>query len=178
MVEQARFFVKELDYSPLAVKIHVSHRGENFLDVVNQLSNEGIRVNCTACMTPMQAYQAAAAGAHYVSLFYNRIRDGRDDEKFSIERATGLEKRYFELEEFDPDVAVRHTRELISVFPDVEIIAGSIRSPMDIKHAGLSGAHVVTASLSILHAGLGHFKTDEAVDVFLADLAQWLTPTA
>lgn len=63
IVRDARRFTKELNYSGLAVKVHISHRSQNMLGAISALSNAGIAVNCTACMAPLQAYAAAAAGA-------------------------------------------------------------------------------------------------------------------
>ena len=76
MKQQAHELWDALAYEHLAVKVHVSHAGQHNLAVIKELAAEGIAVNCTACMTPLQAGLAAAVGARYVSLFYNRIRDG------------------------------------------------------------------------------------------------------
>jgi len=174
MVEQGEQFVKELAYKHLAVKVHVAYKGTSRLNVVRELSSRGIAVNCTACMTPMQAMMAAAAGAKYVSLFYNRIKDGKTD-GFATERSQLLETGVIEECDFCPDTVVRETRALLDHYPNAEIIAGSIRSVLDVKHAGLAGAHIVTAGPKILLKGLQHYKTDEAVGQFLTDFAKWLS---
>ena len=135
MLTQAAQFVKELNYPPLAVKVHVSHRGKSHLNVVRELSKRGIAVNCTACMTPLQAMMAAAAGAKFVSLFYNRIRDAKTD-SFEAERRQLLAGKFIEESDFDPNNVVRETRSLLSHYPNAEIIVGSIRTALDVKHAG------------------------------------------
>jgi transaldolase len=175
MIAQAEQFVKALGYKELAVKVHVSYRGTSRLNVVRELAQRRIAVNCTACMTPMQAMMAAAAGAKYVSLFYNRIRDGKMD-GFAAERKQLLDGGVIEQTDFDPDQTVRETRALLENYPGAEIIAGSIRTVLDVKHAGLAGAHIVTAGPKILKKALEHYKTDEAVGQFLSDFAKWLAP--
>jgi transaldolase len=175
MITQAGQFVNALGYDKLAVKVHVSYKGTSRLNVVRELTERGIAVNCTACMTPMQAMMAAAAGAKYVSLFYNRIRDGEKD-GFVVERKQLLDAGVIEQGDFDPDRTVRETRSLLAHYPAAEIIAGSIRTVLDVKRAGLAGAHIVTAGPKILKKALEHFKTDEAVGQFFADFSKWLAP--
>lgn len=173
MVAQARQFAKELKYKHLAIKIPIGYQNQNNLAVIRELSARGITVNCTACMTPLQLTLAAAAGAKFVSLFYNRLRDSETEEKYKNERSALFEKKIVEKMDFDPDQVLRETRALLSDYPDAEIIVGSIRTPLDVKRAGLAGGHIVTASLKILKEALGHFKTDHAVEQFLADFKQW-----
>jgi transaldolase len=175
MVAQAQEFVKSLGYEHLAIKIPVSYKGRDYLEVVKELSGQGITVNCTACMMPLQAMMAAASGAKYVSIFYNRLRDGEKEEKYTKERTEALSTKIIEQGDFDPDQVIRETRALLAAYPDAEIIAGSIRTPIDVKHAGLAGTHIVTTSLKIIRAALGHFKTDDAVELFLKDFAAWKT---
>jgi len=143
------------------------------MEVIKELSQENIAVNCTACMVPLQSLAAATTGARYVSPFYNRIRDGETEEKFKEERTKLLNGGVIENSDFDPNNVIRETRTLLDEYPDTEIIAGSIRTPLDIKHAGLAGAHIVTVSLKILKLALNHFKTDDAVARFLNDFANW-----
>ena len=174
MIEQAKDFVEKLKYPHLAIKIHISHGQENKLAVVHELARLGITVNCTACMTSLQAMAAAAAGAKYVSFFYNRLRDGGTEKKFSKEREEKLKNGALETTDFDPDQVIRDARELIAPYEGVEIISGSIRTVKDIKHAGLAGSHIVTASLKVIKEALGHYKTDEAVGQFFNDFKTWI----
>lgn len=174
MIKQAKDFVKALKYKNLAVKIPVSYKGENYLWVVKELARGGMAVNCTACMSPMQLAMAAAAGAKYVSLFYNRVRDGAKEEVSAAERKRLLDEGTLDEGDFDPNHILRETRPLMNNYPKVEIIAGSIRTVLDIKEASLNGAHIVTASLKILKSALLHFKTDHGVGQFMSDFASWL----
>lgn len=175
MVAQASEFVRTLGYPHLAVKIPISHKGRHYLEVIRELSQRGIRVNCTAGMNAMQMALAAASGASYVSIFYNRLRDGGAEEKFAAPRADALKNKVLEASDFDPDQVIRDTRALIAPYPGVEIISGSIRTATDVKRAGLAGSHIVTTSLKIIKESLVHYKTDEAVDQFLADFKAWIS---
>ena len=174
MVEQAKQFVKELRYKNLAIKIPIGYKNENNLAVIRELTSRGITVNATACHTSLQLISAAASGAKYVSLFYNRVRDGAKEEQYGKERELLLKDKLLEENDYDPDAILRETRALLSDYPETEIIAGSIRTALDIKHAGLNGAHIVTASLKIIKNSFSHFKTDYAVEQFLADFSAWM----
>ncbi len=176
MVRQAVEFKNVLKWHDLAVKVHIDHNGTENLAVIHELAKRNIAVNATACMTVYQAVAAAAAGARYVSLFWGRIRDGGTDEKFFVERNQYIEAKKVRMADFDPSVAVRETRNFLDrEYPGAEIIAGSIRAPLDVKDAGLAGAHIVTVQPKTLRAMLGHFKTDEVVGQFFTDFKAWLS---
>jgi transaldolase len=174
MIAQAELYAQELAYEHLAIKIPVSQHGTSFTGVIRELTQRGIAVNCTACMTPMQALAAAGAGASYASLFYNRIRDG-SLEQHHKERGVALATKLVEEMDFDPVQVVTDTARLLKMsYPQTEIIAGSIRTVVDIKQAGLAGAHIVTVPPKLFVPLLGHYQTDGAVDGFLSDMARWL----
>lgn len=175
IMRQVNEFVEQLPWPMLAIKIHIDRAGKDNLALIYELSKRGIPVNCTACMTVYQAMTAAAAGSRYVSLFWARIKDGGTEDKFASERNKLINEGKLRLEDFDPAIAVRETRTLLERFyPNTEIIAGSIRKPVDVKDAALSGAHIVTVQPKILRSMLGHFKTDEVVDQFFKDFHAWI----
>lgn len=174
MITQAEEFVAKLKYVYTAVKIPVGYKDQNNLWVIRELTKRGIIVNCTACHTPLQLMMAAASGAKYVSLFYNRVRDGATEEAYALPREKMLKEKALDMKDYDPNAILRDTRELLEDYPQAEIIAGSIRTPVDVKEAGLNGAHIVTASLKIIKSALSHYKTDHAVDQFLKDFSAWL----
>ncbi len=124
-------------------------------------------------MTPLQLGMSAAAGATFVSLFYNRVRDGAKETEYETVRKEMLEKKDIEPADFDPNNVLREAQALLAPHSKAEIIAGSIRSVLDVKEAGINGAHIVTASLKTIKAALSHFKTDHAVENFLKDFKQW-----
>ena len=174
MVSQAELFKHELGYENLAIRVPISQHCRSFTSVIRQLTSRGIEVNCTACITPLQALAAAAAGARYVTLFYNRIRDGALDNHHK-EHGALLAAKLAEDADFDPAHVVAEASRLLQMsYPKAEIIASSIRSVLDIKKAGLAGAHIVTLPPRLFIPLLSHYKTDEAVDSYLADISRWL----
>lgn len=190
IVRQAHDFVESFAHPHLSVKVQV---GWDELEAIRRLSQEGISVNCTCCMTTNQAVMAAAAGAKYVSLFWGRIRDmGSIEEKLKDPALSGekrtilvsharmkqeyLQRGVMEERQFDPAYAVQNTREILDRwYPGVEIIAGSMRSASDVKNAGLSGAHIVTVPPKFFPDMISHFKTDEVVQDFLNDFEKWMS---
>ncbi|MBI1974767.1 MAG: hypothetical protein HYS57_00215 [Parcubacteria group bacterium] len=177
MVRQAKEFVDMLGYPGLAIKIHILYQGQDNLSVIRALARQGISVNCTACMSVYQAVLAAAAGAKYVSLLWGRIKDGgKPSAQFAAYYNELLEKNILAPTDFDPKVAVSETRQILDRhYPKSEIIAGSIRSPLDIKEASLAGAHIVTLNPKFLPQMTGHFKTEEIVSQFFNDFQTWLS---
>lgn len=69
MVEEAKFMAKELGKETY-IKIPTIPEG---LKAMKILSKEGYRITATAIYTPMQAFLAAKAGAHYAAPYVNRI---------------------------------------------------------------------------------------------------------
>ena len=175
IIRQAKYFIKEFGYPNLSIKVQV---GWNELETIRRLSEEGVSVNCTACMTPTQAVMAAAAGAKYVSLFWGRIRDAGDPEKSKTlwgALSKLREEKALEDSDSDPAAVVRQTRTLLDQRgAAAEIIAGSMRSVADVKQAGLAGAHIVTVPPKFFPAMISHPKTEEVVDQFLKDFEGWL----
>ena len=150
MVFQAREIMQKLNYAGLNIKIPV---GYEELQVINELTNLKIPVNCTCCFTAPQMELAALSGARYVSLFYNRLYDI----------------------DGDPLKVLRRVRNFIDENDlNCEIIAGSIRNSYDLENAWDAGAHIVTAGYNIIQKSMKHPKTDESVDGFLKDFAEWI----
>jgi transaldolase len=150
MILQAEDFVRHFGgYRSLNVKIAV---GWDELAVVRELRQRGIKVNCTCCMSYNQAIIAANAGANYVSLFFNRIKDSGSDATAVVrDVATTLHERHC----------------------PAELIVGSIRHVQDVAEAFRAGADIVTVPMKILRQMPLHPKTDEAVQQFLADFERW-----
>ena len=176
IMTQARRFRDMLHYEQLSIKIQI---GLNELEVIRKLREDCFSVNCTCCMDTLQAVLAAASGARYVSLFYGRIRDGgtaglnQDHDK---KRAEAMKSGILDDKDFDPAAVINMTRTLLDKsYPEVEIIAGSIRKATDIRDAGLAGAHIVTVPPKFFPQMAEHFKTEEVVEEFLANFRKWLT---
>src|SRR3989344_5371839 len=102
MVRQAKKFIKEIKYKNLAIKIPIGFEGQNNLSVIKELAQDGIQVNATACMTSLQLLLSAEAGARYVSLFYNRLRDSAT-EKGREELVTS---KVVDKNDFNPNVVL------------------------------------------------------------------------
>lgn len=190
ILRQAHDFMESFGHPHLSVKVQI---GWNELEAIRKLSQEGVSINCTCCMTISQATMAAAAGARYVSLFWGRIRDmGTVEQKLQDPTLTQekrmilvsharlrrdyLERGALEERHFDPAYVVKSTREVVDkYYPNVEIIAGSMRSASDVKNAGLAGAHIVTVPPKFFPDLISNFKTDEVVQDFLRDFEKWLS---
>lgn len=149
MIEQARTFIKEMNYSGLTIKIPINGTdGTDRLSVIRALSREKIAVNCTCCITWFQAFAAAKAGARYVSLLYRRILD------------CGLDGLYM----------IRKTRELIDQYKlPAEIIVGSIRQAKDVMDAYGAGAHIITVPPKFFPELLCHDRSVSTQKEFLRD---------
>jgi transaldolase len=150
MIAQANGFLADFgDYENLVIKVPI---GWDELRVIHAIRRVGGKVNCTCCMSYNQAIMAAEAGANYVSLFWGRIRD------------IG----------YDASSVVRQVRATFKEWSSpTEIIVGSIRQMMDINEAIQAGADIVTVPPQFLPLLCRHPKTDEAVDQFIRDFAEW-----
>lgn len=172
ILRQAKQFVKQFKYPQLSVKVQV---GWNELATIKKLSAEGISVNCTACMDATQAIMAARAGAKYVSLFWARIRDAANQEHFAAQREDLKNRKVLDDKDFDPIFVMQSVRTMIDRDGlDTEIIAGSMRGVTDVRDAGLAGAHIVTVPPKFFPDMMGHFKTEEVVNQFMADFKGWM----
>lgn len=173
IVRQAKQFVQQFAYPSISIKVQV---GWNELETIKKLSAMGISVNCTACMAATQAVMAAQAGARYVSLFWGRIRDGGTDEDVAEARHNAKTRKTLDDKDFDPAFVVRTARQwLDQINSPSEIIVGSIRSVIDVREAGLAGAHIVTVPPKFFPDMMQHFKTDQVINQFLTDFQQWLS---
>ena len=149
MLDQALKFVAAFAYPELSVKSPI---GWQELRVVAELRRRDVKVNCTCCMSFNQAVMAALAGATYVSLFYNRIRD------------IGVDARA---------VVAETARAFREGQVGAEIIVGSIRHFQDVNEAFAAGAHIVTVPPKFFPEMTAHPQTTEAVRQFLSDFRRW-----
>ena len=115
------------------VKIPVTNtRRESSLDLVQRLAHSGVQINVTAVLTLDQVRDASAAlggGAPaVVSVFAGRIAD------------TGR----------DPVPLMAAAVELVSVYPNVELIWASPRELLNIFQANDVGCHIITVTDNVL----------------------------
>jgi transaldolase len=133
----------------IVVKIPIiTTLGQPCLGVIAKLTQTGVKVNATACLSFNQAMLAAKAGATYVSLFAGRISD----------------------EGADASQVVRSTAEWLKTWNvPSKIIVGSIRETVNVQDAALAGAHVVTVPPKFLSQMIDHKYSRFTVAQFLAD---------
>jgi transaldolase len=139
------------------VKIPVTTTaGEPTLLLVEDLSNDGIKLNVTAVFTVEQVERIVSVLAPgvpaYVSIFAGRIAD------------TGR----------DPIPIMSAACEILSSLPDVELIWASPREVLNVIQADQIGCHIITATDDILKklGTLGKDLTDfsiETVKMFYDD---------
>jgi transaldolase len=89
-----------------------------------------------------------------VSLFWGRIRD------------TGYDAA---------DVVGQVRSAMDRVGNESEIIVGSIRHLMDVNEAMQAGAHIVTVPPQFFPKMCSHPKTDEVVNQFVTEFAEWMS---
>ena len=132
------------------VKIPVGFEG---LRAIRTVSKSGVKINATACYTEQQLQMSASAGAHYVSLFYCRLK----------QHGGGVAK-----------VLDRTKNYIYENGLDCEIIAGSIRTGTDVSDAWKLGADIVTTGLPVIREMVEHPKTTESINQFDRDFSAWL----
>lgn len=150
MLEQARVFAS---WGPsMVIKIPVVNEfGDSSLDVISELTSEGIAVNATAILSFNQAMLATKAGAAYISIFAGRIAD----------------------EGNDPVQTIKNVRQWLDTWEYTnKIIVGSVRSVIDIQNAALSGAHVITIPPQFFPKMIDHKYTRDTVRQFNVDAAK------
>ena len=132
-------------HSNVVVKVPLTEAG---LKTVAHLTPEGIKFNVTLCFSLAQALLAAKAGAAYISPFVGRWDD--------------IDSHGIDL---IPDI--------IQVYEnygfDTEVLVASIRSPLHVTDAALTGAHVATLPYSVFKKLYRHPLTDIGLEKFLSD---------
>ena len=152
MVRQANEMYEK--FFPLCNKFHVKIPvGFDGLRAIKTASKAGVQINATACYSEQQLQLCASAGAHYVSLFYCRLKQHGGDVAKVLDRA----KNY-----------------IYENALDCEIIAGSIRTQTDVSDAWKEGADIVTTGLPVILEMVEHPKSTEAIQRFDEDFSAWL----
>lgn len=144
MVREGRLLASLSEH--VVVKVPLTEAG---LAATSILSSEGIRLNVTLCFQPLQALFAARAGATYISPFVGRVDD------------IG----------WDGDDLVQQIVDIYAASSDIEtqVLAASIRHPLHLAKAALSGADVATVPYDVLKKSMKHPLTDSGNTRFLAD---------
>ena len=145
MLEMADEYV---DIGPnITIKVPCTPAG---LKACKDLTDDDVSVNVTLCFSVAQAILAAKAGATYISPFIGRVADQYWD---------GLS-------------LIKHIRKIYDR-NDVEtqILAASIRNPIDVPNAFGMGADVCTVPYDIFNKLFDHCLTDMGLDAFDKDWA-------
>jgi len=143
IVREARELVKIGDN--INIKVPLIEEG---LRAVKTLSSEGIKTNVTLCFSATQALMAAKAGATFISPFIGRLDDISTEGLDIVEEIITIYENYGY---------------------ETEIIVASIRHPLHIKYAALSGAHIATIPYAVFEKIIKHPLTDIGIERFLED---------
>jgi transaldolase len=118
------------------------------LKAVKTCTQEGIRTNVTLCFSPNQALLAAKAGASYISPFIGRLDDVSEHGMELIEKIVTIYNNYnFE----------------------TEVLVASVRSPMHVVDAAMTGADVCTIPFNVMTQLIKHPLTDVGLKKFVED---------
>ena len=132
----------------ITIKLPCNREG---LIACGDLSGDGIPTNVTLIFSAAQAILAAKAGATYVSPFVGRVNDQYWD---------GMDL----IKQID-EIYDKHEVE-------TEILAASIRNPIEVPTAFRVGADVVTMPIDIFTKLYDHVLTKQGLDKFNEDWSQ------
>jgi transaldolase len=129
----------------VVVKVPLIREG---IQALKLLSSEGIRVNVTLCFSAAQALLAAKVGAYIVSPFIGRVDD------------IGWP-------------GINLIQDIATIYSNygykTQILAASVRGPLDVIDAAKIGAHIVTLPYKVLDQMFQHPLTEKGLEIFLAD---------
>lgn len=129
----------------IVIKVPLMPEG---LKTIKKLKELNIKTNATLVFSPNQALLAAKAGATYVSPFIGRLDD---------------------IGHIGMDVV----RDIMIIFDnygfETQVIVASIRNPIHVIDAAITGAHVATVPYDTLRKMVKHSLTDVGIERFLKD---------
>jgi transaldolase len=148
--EMERQALKIREWGPnVYVKIPITNtRGETSAALISRVSEQGVKLNVTALLTPQQVgrvVEALSSGPRaIISVFAGRIAD------------TGV----------DPIPLIQESLEIIRPYPAVELLWASPREVLNIVQADQIGCHIVTVTHDLLKklGTLGRDLTDLSLD--------------
>jgi len=143
-------------YNNIVVKVPMLGNGDG-LRAVKKLREMQIPTNVTACMTLNQAFLSACAGATYISLFYNRMKDWYC-EKTLLKEEEGTT--------YAISTIVNTMNMLRNSGFETELIVGSIRKPEDIEEILLGHPDIITIPTKILKQMPFNDKTEKTLKEF------------
>jgi transaldolase len=116
-----------------------------------RLVGDGVRINVTLVFSPAQAILAAEIGAYIVSPFLGRIDDAAADGMHALRQICDI----YEIQGYE-----------------TMVLAASLRHPMHIVDAALSGADIATMPYDVFTKLVKHPLTDAGLEKFLSDWAE------
>ncbi len=137
-------------HSNIVIKVPMTIDG---LKACKWFFEHNIKINVTLVFSANQALLAAKNGATYVSPFIGRLDDAGQDGMLLIQEIRTIFDNYGY---------------------DTQILAASIRHPIHVKDAALSGADVSTVPFKILESLYAHPLTEKGLAQFLEDHAKTL----
>lgn len=153
LLEEAHKFAS---ISPnIVVKVPMFRDGRG-ITVSSALNKEGIKTNVTGLMTAEQLLLAISTdpAPTYVSLFFNRIKDGGGN----------------------PITEIQNSRQLIDAISSIsKIITGSIRLLPDVREAIVAGSDIVTIPPARFWEMVYHPQTERFIEESQADWDKFLT---
>jgi TalC/MipB family fructose-6-phosphate aldolase len=144
MVREAETILEKID-DRVFIKIPCTEEG---FRAMGMLKRRGVRITATAIYTRLQGLLAAARGADYIALYYNRMKNM----------------------DIDADRSIAALREALDreAMPS-RILAASFRTMAQVTDALAAGAHGVTVPETILSDALGLGIIQTAVEDFRRD---------
>lgn len=143
MIKEARELSKI--HKNIVVKIPMTLEG---LKATKVVSKEGIKTNVTLVFSPIQALLAAKAGASYVSPFVGRLDDVSHNGMELVDQILTIYENYGF---------------------SAEVIVASIRHPLHVLDAAMTGAHIATIPFKVIEQLSKHPLTDIGIERFLKD---------
>src|SRR3989344_1903603 len=189
MVEQGKKLFKM--FNPVAKNVYIKipvnpsfegEQGKEFegIRAIKTLSQAGIPVNCTLIFTPEQALLAAKAGARFVSPFAGRIDDYiRKSNSIAFDKsdyfpAMGWQAKNSVLQDNGIVSGIDLVAQIAEIFRrhniKAEVLAASLRNTRQVREAALAGAHIATLPFEVIKDLLSHYKTQEGMKSFTADI--------
>ena len=159
-------------------------------EVIRRLWRRGIQVNTTLVFNTTQALWAANAGAAYVSPFLGRLSDyarkhdlpdgARGNSLYRADATAGgqpvmYNSAYVATGGPIDEIGSRLIFEIATVFANyritTEILAASVRNPVQVTDCLLAGADIITVPTSVLRTIADHPLSDEGMKTFASDAA-------
>lgn len=160
----------------VVIKVPMLGNGDG-LRAVKYLNEHNIKSNITACMTINQAFLAAQAGATYVSLFYNRMKDWKYSQ-LEPEWNKNIPKSNEEFMTYSTEYALA----VIMLYMNLKekwdfrtkLIVGSIRSVLDVEEILTAHPDIITIPTAILEKMPQNDMTDSTLADFDAAWQKYL----